>query len=757
MMHLFRFQWPAALISTVLFLFALWITATYTKQVALAQLQEQARHRLRLFISHLQGELAKFETLPQLLATEERLTLPLTQETNSPLTQAINHYLKEVNTIIRASDTYLMNQKGLTVAASNWDSENPFVGRNFNYRPYFQEALQGKLGRYYALGTTSNKRGYYFAYPISDQDKTLGAIVVKVGMTSIEQTWQGGPDEFIVTDPNGIIFLTTRSQWKFKSLEVLSPEILQQVHESQRYRNLPITPLAVVTQSQLDDTSRTITITETTSPITATPQSNETFGYLMQSVENAEFGWSVHILSNLDSVQEQVYRTLLLVGFMFLLLVLTALFLYQRRVRIQEKVQYEQHARQMIEVSEARIRSIIHNTRAGLITTDHQGNVEFFNPMAEQMFIYEFEEVQGSPFTLFFRKEDRVLCQTRMLESKAWDHDFQNLKTIEVLGQRKDGSTFPTELTIGLVHDGKEDRYIVTVYDISERKLSEEALRSARDELEHRVQERTEDLLSTNKRLTQEIKEHKHTAEILHQTQDELIHAAKLAGLGQMSAAISHELNQPLAAIRSYSDNATRFSEHQRHDEVRWNLAQISDLTTRMAKIIKQLMVFAHKGSEKSIAVSLQATIGDSLSLMQSQLDREGVLIEKNFPQEDLFVLGDMVQLQQVFVNLISNTIQALSQSEQRVLSFSMHVEGDKVITASRDTGPGITDAHLPSLFDPFFTTKEAGEGLGLGLAISYRIIDSFGGTIKASNHPQGGAVFTITLPHTPSDKGIAV
>lgn len=261
------------------------------------------------------------------------------------------------------------------------------------------------------------------------------------------------------------------------------------------------------------------------------------------------------------------------------------------------------------------------------------------------------------------------------------------------------------------------------------------------------------DLLSTNKRLAQEIADHKHTSDDLHQTQDELIHAAKLAGLGQMSVAINHELNQPLTAIRSYSDNARAFLERQRYEEAQWNLAQISDLTTQMGKIIKQLMAFAHKGSEHHIAVSLQAVIEDALNLMQSQIERETIQIIKDFPAKDLFVLGDMVQLQQVFVNLISNTIQAMSQSEQRVLYLTMYQEGKLVTTTSRDTGPGISPENLPSLFDPFFTTKKVGEGLGLGLAISYRIIDSFGGSIKASNHPEGGAIFTIKLPHTSSEK----
>ena len=164
-----------------------------------------------------------------------------------------------------------------------------------------------------------------------------------------------------------------------------------------------------------------------------------------------------------------------------------------------------------------------------------------------------------------------------------------------------------------------------------------------------------------------------------------------------------------------------------------------------MAQIITQLKAFARKSSGQAVAVSLPAAVDGALAMLR--IDRGDVELVREFPTEELFVLADMVRLEQVLVNLIGNAQQALEGSATRRIELRAETDHEAVTLTVRDTGPGIAPEHLDQVFDPFFSTKEVGQGLGLGLSISYRIIDGFGGSVRAANHPDGGAQFTVRLP----------
>ncbi|WP_247891280.1 sensor histidine kinase [Azospirillum aestuarii] len=235
------------------------------------------------------------------------------------------------------------------------------------------------------------------------------------------------------------------------------------------------------------------------------------------------------------------------------------------------------------------------------------------------------------------------------------------------------------------------------------------------------------------------------TAE-LRATENELTQAAKLAALGQMSAAMAHEINQPLAAIRSFADNAVVLLGRGRPDAVRDNLAEIADLTDRMAAITRSLKGFARRASGTLGAVSAAAAVGQALALLEARLRRESVTVDTDLPPVPLLVTGEDVRLQQVLVNLIGNAADAMRASPRRHVRIALAEEGEEAVLTVRDSGPGIAEADLPRIFVPFFTTKEAGDGLGLGLSISHGIVEDFGGSLTAANHPEGGALFTIRL-----------
>ncbi len=270
--------------------------------------------------------------------------------------------------------------------------------------------------------------------------------------------------------------------------------------------------------------------------------------------------------------------------------------------------------------------------------------------------------------------------------------------------------------------------------------------REAREMLEKRVQERTADLNAANTQLTEEIAERVATEKELRKTQGDLIQASKLAALGQMSAALSHEFNQPLTAIKSYAENAVAYMDRSRSDEARENVSHISALTDRMAQISTHLRNFARKPDEHITDVPLDTVISDTIELMRGQLRSKGVDLITEDITEGIFVRGDPVRLQQVLVNLVGNAIDAMEESDEKTLYIASGWHGEHARVSVRDTGSGFKDDVLPQVFDPFYTTKGVGNGLGLGLSISYNIIKDFGGNLSAQNYPDGGAVFYVDL-----------
>jgi two-component system C4-dicarboxylate transport sensor histidine kinase DctB len=718
----------------------IWQATLWARGNALETLHETARQNLELYTTHIEGELAKYEYLPAVLSTQYELVRLLREPQNPYLLQRINRFLQLANDVAGASDIYLMDRDGLTLAASNWQHARTFVGKNFSFRPYFTEAISGELGRYYALGTTSLQRGYYFSYPVYDEGEVLGVVAVKLSIAPVEFEQAGALGEFLVTDPDGVIFISTRPEWKYRSLTSLPSETLSRIRASRRYADVEPTPLEMLgLEPYGDEASALVRIRQASvyNSFGDMTDGVEDAGYLLRSSPMPAAGWTVHTLTSLAPVGLQMRRAALLATMVLAALLSAILFLLQRQATRRQKQRFERQAKVTLEANEARIRAIIDGTRAGLVTVDAQGRIDSFNPTAESQFGHRSAHFTGRPFLDLVHPGDRPSC-AEQLAARGRN------EMLEVRGRRADGSAFPMELTFDPlpVAGGK---LIATIHDISELKEHEAALQRAHDELERRVLERTADLVATNTRLVREIGEHRETEEALRRTQEELIQAAKLAALGQMSAGINHELNQPLAAIRTYADNARLLLLKQRGDEASWNLEQIGQLTGRMAQIITQLKAFARKSSGQAVTVSLPAAIDGALALLR--IDSANVELVRDLPGDELFVLADMVRLEQVLVNLIGNAQQALEGCVPQRIELRADVTQEAVTLTVRDTGPGIAMEHLDQVFDPFFSTKAVGQGLGLGLSISYRIIDGFGGSLRAANHPDGGALFTVRLP----------
>jgi two-component system C4-dicarboxylate transport sensor histidine kinase DctB len=260
----------------------------------------------------------------------------------------------------------------------------------------------------------------------------------------------------------------------------------------------------------------------------------------------------------------------------------------------------------------------------------------------------------------------------------------------------------------------------------------------AQKQLEIMVSERTLDLEN-------EILQHKETENSLRTTQDELIQAAKLALVGEMSTSISHELNNPLAAIRSYADNARKFLSRSNDRKVDENLARIAGLTDRMAKISSQLKLFSRKSSGHMEPASLGPVIQTAIEIARPQYEGKQIQVKTQAVESGIHADVDVIRLEQVLINLISNAVHAIGDDNEGVIDISARQAADAILIHVDDSGPGIDENDLAQIFEPFFTTRET--GLGLGLSISARIIASMNGRLSAQNLTGAGARFTISLP----------
>jgi two-component system C4-dicarboxylate transport sensor histidine kinase DctB len=597
-----RIQYLIIVVSTsALILVTVWLAFGWLYALQMRNLADEGQTRLELYRTYLQGVLEKYESLPELLANDRMLIGLLNDPHNPDRVESLNKYLETINNISNASDTYLMDSQGLTIAASNWNDEFSFLGRNFSYRPYFQEAMSGHLGRYFALGSTSSLRGYYFAYPVRQHDTILGALVVKVNIDLVETHWGHAGETFLVTDTDGVIFLTTRKEWRFRTWAPLPETAKHHVIESLRYPNATLEPLDVIDQEE-SEYGRIVRI--------KTPGDFKARKFLLQTQHMEHAGWNVQILTDTRRVDRFVFLVFLMMSFIVTLGGLSVLVVKQRRQRVADLKRFEEQARKVLQEANAK--------------------------------------------------------------------------------------------------------------------------------LESRVMERTHELTETNTLLRKEIEDRKRTEVALQKTRAELIHAAKMAALGQMSAGINHELNQPLAAIRSYSDNGRLFLEKGRLEETMWNLEQISELTERMAQIGVQLKLFSRKTSGTMTIVPLHGVIDGALEILRPVIRKAEVAIEVAIQPENLEVRANHVLLQQVLVNLIGNALQAVDGRTVREIRIAAGRNSGKACISIEDSGAGILPEHLPHIFEPFYTTKQSGQGLGLGLTITERIIKEMNGEIRVVPSDKG-------------------
>jgi two-component system C4-dicarboxylate transport sensor histidine kinase DctB len=257
-------------------------------------------------------------------------------------------------------------------------------------------------------------------------------------------------------------------------------------------------------------------------------------------------------------------------------------------------------------------------------------------------------------------------------------------------------------------------------------------------------QRESAELRALNVRLQREIAERERVQENLAVAEQTLAQSSKLAALGEMSAAVSHELNQPLAAMKTYLAGARLLLNRNRPDEALSSFQRIDDLIERMGSITRQLKSYARQSGDTFAPVNLGDALSSALSMMEPQLRQRHVNITRTLPEEPVFVMADRVRVEQVMINLLRNAMDATEGTDDPSIDILL-AAGETAVLTVRDNGHGIED--FDNLFEPFYTTKQPGDGVGLGLAISSGIVNDLGGRLTARNALGGGAVFEVQLP----------
>jgi two-component system C4-dicarboxylate transport sensor histidine kinase DctB len=272
---------------------------------------------------------------------------------------------------------------------------------------------------------------------------------------------------------------------------------------------------------------------------------------------------------------------------------------------------------------------------------------------------------------------------------------------------------------------------------------AEEVAARARAELERRVDERTRDLQSAMDQLETEISGHQQTGRELQTVQQELVKANRLAILGQVAAGVAHEINQPVATIRAFADNARTLMNRQRLEEADENMKDIAALTERIGVITSDLKILARKGRGAAQPVSVKAVIEGAVVLLRSRFAGHMEALDIALPAETLMVSGSPIRLEQIVINLLQNALEAVEDKAGGQVTISVREAGDRVVLSVADNGPGIAPDILEALFTPFNTSKDG--GLGLGLVISREIAADYGGRIEVESNPSG-TCFSVYL-----------
>lgn len=568
------------------------------RREARAEALRQAATATALHAAVLRSELERHRSLPMVLAQDPDLQALLARP-DAAAVNRLNRKFESLARETRAAVIYVLDARGVAVAASNWKQPISFVGSDYRFRPYFYEALRDGQASFFALGTVSGRPGLYLSRRITDAaGRPLGIIVAKVEFDALESEWRVSGEPTYVTDSDGVVLITTVSDWRFHTTGVLRPDRRRRlaVDQTAGRADLSALPFEALAPGL-------IRLSRNVPPDL----------YARASAPIPDLGWRLHLLSPSGAMMARA-------------------------------------------VTAARVVALLSVALLAGLTG------------------------------ILLRRRQRA--RARAAEDEA-----------------------------------------------------------ARIDLERQVDARTAELRAANDQLNLEIEERRRLEKGRQDLQDELIQANKLATLGQIAAGVAHEINQPIAAIRTHADTASVYLDRQDPEAAGRSLTRIGELTQRVGAITDELRAFSRKTRSGTVAVGVEAAIEGALLLVGARLRERGVTLNRGRVPVGLEVRAERNRLEQLVLNLLQNAIEALEGVPAPVIDIAVTVKAGKVTVRVSDNGPGVSAEVIDRLFTPFTTDKR--DGMGLGLVISRDIVAGFGGELVHEPSPNG-AVFKIVLAKAP-------
>jgi len=653
----------------------------------------------------LRGTAAKYSYLPFTVAQHPAVLAALAHPHDPAVQQRANHYIEEVNHRASSDVLYLIDLQGRTLAASNWSTAQSFVGQSYANRPYFSDALAGRNGQFYGVGQTTGEPGLFLSTPVRRGDAVLGVVTVKVSLRQIQDAWGFARDPIVLTDAHGIVFLGSVLPWLYRATRAVDGDDLDWVLSHQQYgthHSFPLLPWAL---SRTADTPGYLIRTR----IDGKPRQ-----FLAVDEALPELGWTLTVMADYAAVTRARQRTWMLGLLCAGLLLLGGLYwqLRERRFAEQRDARRELEVRvreRTAELDEAHAfrKAMEDSLVVGMRARDLNGHIIYVNPALCAMTGYRADELLGRlPPYPYWHPDD---VEQHWQNFEATMSGQAALSGFESRVRHRDGHDVLTMVYTARLIDahGQHSGWMSSVVDITEQKRT--ALRQ-------------------------------------RQHDEQLQHAQRLASLGEMASTLAHELNQPLAALSNFASAAKAFAEQGQQALLVSSLDETAAQAQRAGEIVRRIRGFVRQRTAGLEDCAVSALVANVLTLLQGEVRQQQARTIVRIPADLPTVRGDGVLLEQVLLNLVLNSLQAMQTTpvESRVVEIDATVADDRLHIQVADRGPGIDAALAEQVFAPFFTTKP--DGLGLGLNICRTIVESHRGRFTFMGRVGGGTVFTLEL-----------
>lgn len=656
----------------------------------------------KIYNQSLTSFINQYEYLPALLATDDSIKDIILNSLDDHT--GVSKRLRFITERSGANDLYIMDISGTVRATSNYNSPNSFLNQNYSFRPYFKDAVsQKKQQFYYAKGATTGIPGFFIASPIIVDTTVIGVAVAKIDLRMWEENWKTAGEDVIVADNNGIVILSAKEGWRYRSLNPLSDDTLKIIDQQKQFKNIALTSLftkSIGVNFPDNDDAKAFWVIDGKL-------------YLVNPFDIKETGWRLYYLVKHDNILNSSIAFFLITS---MLAAMAHITLRERRHKLKSQQQHrtlEQQRRQELQ-------AVMDNIHIGVVVFSHDGLLYSVNDHAKHLLL------KGKDLNL-----NSATYINELINISEDDFDTLLLEDIAAPAYHETNAidnnkpTMPVMFAISQLEAMSESLYLMTIVNIQRRKKVENEIIKINQHLEETISNRTKEL---------------------HSAQTALMQKNKATALGNMAATIVHEISQPLAAMNSSIAAANAKIEKEDWSGAAASIGRLSPLNKKMHSIIKLLKFFSYQDEESKEITNLYKLVAQSLDNFNDSFSEHNISVSINCEQPNLYINVNPLKMDLVISNIIKNAIDATEHKQQPQIIITIKQQGEQAQVTIKDNGEGVSPDILKQLFNPYFTTKQVGKGLGLGLSITYEIVQEYGGNISVANSNKG-ADFFINLP----------